>query len=406
MNKVQSVSALNKAEPARAKGLAGAAVALGRDASLIWINPASPVGTDSLSLSVGGQQGMFGERSGQTVAAGPVEPGILTAGFVYYDTGSVDLQNPEGRTWQVIGQQDFLGALGFAMPFTNRASAGFSVKYLHSELAEKFVASSVDLDAGIQFQYTDSFKVGASLRNVGTGYKYKKEKTPPPSTVTAGMAMIFLPAATFGYSLSSQDIFLLVVDGEATASGEPLSLRGGVEYQTFGMLTLRGGARFSGEEGMRAYSAGIGILARFNTGENTLTGHLDYAIDLGNSLIGLPQMLNLTVEFGPPPALPAPAQPPETPADEDSVPAPEQPPAQAPESLAPEEPPSTTPAEAALPAESPSATPTEILPPAEPPSETPAGAAPAIRRDVMIPEPMPLPRPNIVPEESPAPGKQ
>ena len=51
------VNVTNKVEATRAQAFGGAAAAIGNDATLVWVNPASPAQTRGSAVTISGQRG-------------------------------------------------------------------------------------------------------------------------------------------------------------------------------------------------------------------------------------------------------------------------------------------------------------------------------------------------------------
>jgi len=372
---VPSVSALNKLENARSQGLGGAGVALGRDIGLVWLNPASAQGVTTDSISFTGQRGMFGESTGQAVGTGNIEAGTIIVGAGYYDAGEAELTAQDFTTRTVKAQRDFVGEVGFASSPQDNLAVGAAVKYLSTELAEEFKASALAVDVGGQMNFTDSIKAGLALRNIGKGYRYRREFTQMPTTISLGLAGVVRMAQAMGIGLTEGDLAVLTADMETKADAEILSYQAGLEYRTLRVLVLRAGARESPNEAMRSFSAGLGVMLKVPLGGRDTLARLDYAVHFGDKTITQPHILGLTVEFG--------ARIPEKMIGE-SLEAPADP-------VSPEVPAVTeepAPAESAPEAASPPAAPAPVSAPEPAPVEAPAPQ----------PVPAPVPPPENTPE--------
>ena len=294
---VPSVSALNKMENARARGLGGAGSALGRDTGLAWLNPASASGIPADSLSFTGQKGIFGDSTGQVIFAKPSALGTVIIGSGYYDGGDTQMTCEDLTSRTVKAQSDFLGGIGFATSPQANVAVGAMLKYLKTELAEEFTASSIVVDIGAQVNFTDNLKAGVAIRNIGKGYRYAEETTPVPTSVTLGMAAVFPMARSIGVCLTESDLAIFTADAEATANADFLSAQGGMEYRTFHILSLRAGFRQSPNEAMRTFTAGLGLSLTVPFGGRETRFRLDYAAEFGGETFTQPHVIGLTMEF-------------------------------------------------------------------------------------------------------------
>ncbi len=182
------VTAVSQIESTRAQALGGAATALGHDAALAWLNPASLAGIPGQSVTLGGQRGFYGELTGHALWSRPVSSITIAAGVIYDDAGSVSLFAPDGSLHTLALQQDFAGLAGIAGSISNVLVAGGSVKILSSRLVEAVTTSAVAVDFGVQASVSSRIKIGAAIRNAGSRLHYGEDPVSLPSTMHAGVA--------------------------------------------------------------------------------------------------------------------------------------------------------------------------------------------------------------------------
>ncbi|MEK7474006.1 MAG: hypothetical protein AAB152_00090 [Candidatus Coatesbacteria bacterium] len=279
-----AVNALNKVEAARAQAFGGAAVAIGNDPTLVWLNPAASAQVAGGSITVSAQRGYFGDAMGQALVATPVGEGMLTAGVLYFDAGEGEMYSEDlTQLWRTKLQQDVVGAVGFAAPLSPRVTSGAMLKVLHSRLAESMTASSLTGDVGVQTRVQDWLKLGFAASNIGTPLRYAGDAVASPAALRVGAAGGWRLHLSGG---SRPDTLIVVGDAEMQGASGLVSWRGGIEYQVRGMVAVRAGFRAGAAREPSTYCGGVG----FRVG----AWRLDYTVRY-NRIVDLPQTLSLTV---------------------------------------------------------------------------------------------------------------
>jgi len=279
-----AVNALNRVEAARAQAFGGAAVAIGNDPTLIWLNPAAAANLATGSFTVSAQRGYFGDTMGQALLALPLGNGVMTAGVLYFDAGEGEMYSEDLSTvWRTRLQQDVVGAAGYSMALTPRVSSGATLKVLHSRLAESMSANALTGDAGIQVRVRDWLKLGFAASNIGTPLKYAGDAVAAPAAIRAGVACGWRLHLSGG---TKPDTLILVGDTEVQAASGLVSWRGGLEYQLRGMIAVRGGFRAGEAREPSTFCGGVGLRIG--------AWRLDYTLRY-NSEVDLPQIVSLTV---------------------------------------------------------------------------------------------------------------
>jgi len=302
-----SVSVLNKVEATRAQAFGGAAVALGNDPTLAWINPAAPSQTAGSALTIGGQRGYFGDMTGQGLYTTPWRTGMFTVGLLYYDGGEVRSYTEDGTAWSARLQQDILASAGYSMQLSPNVSSGAALKYMQSSFIQKYNTSTIAADGGIQVRMSNAVKLGFAVSNIGFPMKYgiDGDSTQLPTTARAGIAA----GSRFGGSEGQKPSALIaVMDAEYRIEDGYLAWKGGLEFQWRGLIALRGGVRLGNRDELSMFSLGTGLRIG--------AWRLDYTLRY-NREANLPQTISLTVALpgskgattAPPAAMVVPALP-------------------------------------------------------------------------------------------------
>ena len=278
------VNALNTVESTRAQGFGGAAVAVGRDPTLVWVNPAAPALSEGASLTVGYQRGFFGDMAGQGIYSTPFRSGMLTFGVLYYDCGETSVYQPDYTLWTGRLQQDMMGAVGYTAPLSDSVTSGATFKYLRSTLAEQATSSAMAVDGGVQIRLSREVKIGLAVQNAGTKLHYETDYLALPTVARAGFALGFKLGG--GAESAAGGTLIVLGDSEYDVTSGGLSWCGGVEYQWREMVALRVGARAGTIEEASLLSAGAGLKVG--------AYRLDYSIRF-NRYLNMPQTLSLTI---------------------------------------------------------------------------------------------------------------
>lgn len=151
--------------------------------------------------------------------AHPTKFGVVTAGFMYYDAGSIGLNLSNGTQRTVKAQQDLVGMGGVSLKLGDDLTAGATAKVFRFELAEQARAGGLAADLGALWRTPLSgLSLGASLLNAGPDVRFEHAGDPLPMSGRAGAAYRFSLAGSrwardAGYGFSD---FLLTLDGVKT----------------------------------------------------------------------------------------------------------------------------------------------------------------------------------------------
>lgn len=242
-------------------------------------NPASLRTLSSGQASFLYEQGIADDGYANLVIGAPWRSNGWGIGVGYYNGG--DLKFNDGLTQKTVNAQtDVAVTVGYAFK-VKRASVGLAAKYLSSELAETASAKAYAGDIGILYPMHPRFRVGASVKNLGTKIKYLNIGDELPSTAGPGAAFVLIP----GRYLTT-----LYVDLPYDLVANELRQAAGLEFM-FGPIAVRGGFK-SGSE-----------LEKWGLGAGFMLGRasLDYAFGLVDKLDSR-HRVSLAMRFGGTPA--------------------------------------------------------------------------------------------------------
>ncbi len=268
---------------ARAAAMGEAVTAASDDVDGIYWNPAGLNGVKRLQEGFTHNSwldGMNFESAAFAVRRDTVS--VIGAGIGYLNTGDIERADKYGNASGYYSSSDMALLFSYARVLKPRLSAGATFKII-SERIEAASARSFALDAGALYDYKPGLRLGASLRNLGTGITLAKTPGPLPLGLRVGAA----------YQLKKD---LLLTSDINMAFDDSLSLHFGGEYLYPSLvrglrLTLRAGIKTSAMSYLGALSA---LSLGFGAEKGSLG--IDYAMTPYGEL-GLTHRLSLKLKF-------------------------------------------------------------------------------------------------------------
>jgi hypothetical protein len=235
---------------ARAIAMGEAYTAQADDVSSLYWNPAG------LAIMNQSQAAFMYDKSYDDMAfshaavATPLESGALGASLSYLSYGKISGYTDGDAPTGDINAYSGVATLGAAWLGENW-SAGVNAKGIQGQLAD-VKATGFATDLGLNLIYpkevmTGTLRLGAVVKNLGTGLKYIQEKDPFPTEWRVGLAAVQMMNRRLSFSADY---------GKATDNDA--AIYAGAEYWILPFLALRGGyaADHSESNWMRA---GIGL---------------------------------------------------------------------------------------------------------------------------------------------------
>jgi len=177
---------LIEAPGARPAALGQAYTAMQNDIGAMAYNPASLSSLSSGQMSFLYHRGIVDDAFGQFLVGAPTTNGAIGISVGYYNGGSIDLVTG-GSQHSVNAQTDLDAGFGYGRKW-GPLSAGFTAKYISSELAQTSKAHAFALDAGVDFPLNPRVSWGAAVQNLGTALKFMDVGDPLPRIVRTGLA--------------------------------------------------------------------------------------------------------------------------------------------------------------------------------------------------------------------------
>ncbi|HAV22834.1 MAG TPA: hypothetical protein DCX46_04940 [Bacteroidetes bacterium] len=155
--------------PARTAALGGSFVSMQNDPNILFVNPAGLTTLEHDAVSVSYLDHLMDIGAGSFAYAGTWEPiGPFAVGITYYHYGQFDETDASTNVYGTFSAVDLAVCAGTAFQLDASSSAGISVKYISSSIAE-YYSTALALDAGYMYSVPEErVSIGISLLNVGT----------------------------------------------------------------------------------------------------------------------------------------------------------------------------------------------------------------------------------------------
>ena len=182
---------LNTPIGARSSALGRAFTAVPGDAEAINYNPGALAFTSSANVSATYMSGFFGGSYGFLAAPVPLGTFTLTPAYLFYNSGTMNLNLSDGTKATVTAEEDKAGYLSAGWRPVPRLGVGATVKRVSTNLAQSASASSTHYDFGILYAAGNGLSFGASYLNSGGEIKFETNGDPPPRTKRLGASYKF-----------------------------------------------------------------------------------------------------------------------------------------------------------------------------------------------------------------------
>jgi hypothetical protein len=218
-----------------------------RSSGLFGLNGANVKGLEAMKVNIAGLSGLVGTEigvahtrylagTGMSVSNAGValqmgEKGVVGVNIMTFGFGEIPVttvNSPEGGLG-TYKPSFFNASLGFARKFSQSMSAGINVTFVN-ETVQNINASALGLDAGIQYATgeKDNFKIGITIRNVGTNLRFSGDGFSFDGNSPEGSKAITVQQRSDKYQLPSQlniatsyDFYLDKNEKELDENGSP-----------------------------------------------------------------------------------------------------------------------------------------------------------------------------------------
>ncbi|MBI5596960.1 MAG: PorV/PorQ family protein [Elusimicrobia bacterium] len=225
--------------------------------------------------------------------------GTFAGAFTMLSVEAFDSYTAQDQPNGKVGASDFAGAAAWAFEFPgiDGLALGGSFKFINSRLAG-YSADSAAIDAGLLYRQDEAtgWRLGASVRNVGTEVRFISEAFPLPLTGTVGLSYRGSAAP-----LWTDASWMFTAEAVGTNDRNPYAAFG-TEFRPVDEFGIRIGWRQNQDTGL-GLAAGIGFrsLEKGFTSDRWPEIGLDYAfVEYGR--LEHTHRVSLTLRFGTPKA--------------------------------------------------------------------------------------------------------
>ncbi|MFA6091711.1 MAG: PorV/PorQ family protein [Elusimicrobiota bacterium] len=186
---------------------------------------------------------------------------VLGGAVRYMDAGDIDHTDISGNRLGTFRPRNYVYELGWGQTIADMTDSerevaiGVTARYLHSDLLVH--AGGIAGDLGVQVRYTEAdwpYRFGVTAQNMGQGQQFEVVRDNLPFRAKMGGAISPLP-----YLLFALDAVFPISNQPYGAAGIELSLDAPNGVKAALRAGYNGLNQFSGLEGLRGLSGGIGI---------------------------------------------------------------------------------------------------------------------------------------------------
>jgi hypothetical protein len=169
----------------------------------------------------------------------PTRTAGISAGIINSGVSGIDGRDNNGLPTGELSTSENLFFLSLANRFSNKLSLGITVKFYYYKLYEDITSSGFGLDLGALYKVDDNWNISLVISDLNSKYEWDTS----PIYAEQGLSTIdkFPILKKIGVSYFNPGLKLLAaIEFENSNAGTNI-LRGGVEYNIYDGLFLRGG---------------------------------------------------------------------------------------------------------------------------------------------------------------------
>ncbi|OGS46845.1 MAG: hypothetical protein A3J79_14420 [Elusimicrobia bacterium RIFOXYB2_FULL_62_6] len=176
---------------ARSSGMGRAFTAVSGGGESLMYNPAGAGFVQGNEVYLSYMNGFDGGAYGLAAAPLKLKTFVLTPAFLYYNSGTMNLNLSNGTVGSVTAESDKVIMVSGAFQPMPDLAVGGTIKFTSINLAETASASAKHIDFGGIYRATERLTFGAASLNNGDEIKFESQGSPAPSTLRAGAAYKF-----------------------------------------------------------------------------------------------------------------------------------------------------------------------------------------------------------------------
>jgi long-subunit fatty acid transport protein len=235
---------------ARAAAMGNAYTAVADDVTAGYWNPAGLSQISGSELSLMHNEGLVDTQYEYFGAATKMNKSAVAVNVYNMNYGSIDGYNNSNVKSGSFDASSLAGSLTYSSTIGENMNWGMNAKYI-KETLETQNASAFAADFGFLYR-AESYKVGATIQNLGPKMKFVREESALPQLISLGVARNFLA-----------EKLLVAVDASKYNDNE-LTYHAGLDYNVASVMSLRTGFETTPSNqidvnGLTGLSAGVGL---------------------------------------------------------------------------------------------------------------------------------------------------
>lgn len=163
----------------------------------------------------------------------------LSAGIINSGVSNIDGRDNNGLKTKDISTSENLFFFGISNRFSEKLSVGLTVKFYYYKLYDKMTSTSVGVDFGALYRYSENLTFAFVLADLNSKYKWDSSPIYNQKGVVSEDKFPLLKKFGFAYNNSDYN-FLVVGEFESSNAGTNI-IKVGAEYIIFQSLYLRCG---------------------------------------------------------------------------------------------------------------------------------------------------------------------
>ncbi len=235
---------------ARAAAMGNAYTAVADDVTAGYWNPAGLSQISGSEISVMHNEGLVDTAYEYFGAATKLNKSAVAVNVYSMDYGSIDAYSNTNVKTGTFDAGSMAGSLSYSTLVGQSLRWGASAKYVKESIDDEN-ATSMAADFGVLYN-AGTYKIGATIQNLGGKMKFVQEESSLPQRVSAGLSRMFKA----GKVLAAFDV--------SKYNDNDLTYHAGLDYQVASALALRGGYETTpgnqlDVDGLTGLSAGVGL---------------------------------------------------------------------------------------------------------------------------------------------------
>jgi hypothetical protein len=177
--------------------------------------------------------------SKDTTSKEPSATAGVSVGIINSGVSNIDGRDNDGNKTGDLKTSENQFFIGFANKFSKKFAVGIAVKVYYYKLYEQITATGVGLDIGALYTLNKHWNISFVLADLNSAYKW--DTSPVYSQQGSSSTDKFPTLKKIGVSYTNDEYGIIASTELESSNGGTNIIRGGIEYNIFNDLYLRGG---------------------------------------------------------------------------------------------------------------------------------------------------------------------